>query len=90
LRGFSFAAGDGGAAQGFDGFVERVAGLFAENFAEEHAKRSDVAAKRRFLELAGRVLEFGETVRPVGWCPQGRHLSIMPLILLPDWFGGCD
>ncbi len=50
---FGFAAGDGGAAKSFDGFVERLAGLFAEDLAEQHAERADVAAQRSFFELAG-------------------------------------
>src|SRR5882757_1882305 len=54
LRGFGLAAGDRGAAKGFDGIVERVAGLFAENFAQEHAERADVAPKRSFFQFAGR------------------------------------
>src|ERR1700755_3088083 len=53
LRGFGLPAGAGGAAKGFDGVVERIASLFAENLAEEHAERAYVAAKRSFLQLAG-------------------------------------
>jgi tRNA-dihydrouridine synthase len=49
LRSFGLAAGDGCAAKGFDGVVKRVPGLFAENLAEKHAERADVAAKRSFL-----------------------------------------
>src|SRR5216683_3114957 len=69
LRSFGFAAGDGGTAKGFDGVVERVAGLLAENLAQKHAERADVAAKRSFLQFAGRGLQLGEAMRPVGWSP---------------------
>ena len=78
LRCFSLAAGDGGAAKCLDGFVERVAGLFAENLAEEHTERSDIAAQGGFFELTGRGLKLGEALGPVGWRPQGRHVLIMP------------
>jgi hypothetical protein len=44
LRRFGLAAGDCGAAKGFNGVVERLAGLLAENFAEKHAERADIAA----------------------------------------------
>ena len=73
LLSFGLAAGDGGAAKGFDGVVERVARLLAENFAEKHAERADVAAKRSFFQLAGRGLQLGEALRPVGWAPEGGH-----------------
>jgi hypothetical protein len=53
-----FAAGDGGAAESFDGFVEGVAGLLAEDAAEERAEGADVAAERSFFELAGGGLKF--------------------------------
>ena len=76
--GVGFAAGDGGAAEGFDGGVEGVAGLLAEDFAEEHAEGADIAAKGRFLEVAGGGLEFGEALGPVGRSPEGRHAMIMP------------
>ncbi len=80
LWSFGFATRDGGAAKGFDGFVERAAGLFAENLAEEHAKRTDVSAQRSFLELAGRGLKLGEALAPVSWSPKRRHTLIMPCI----------
>jgi hypothetical protein len=44
LRAFGFAAGDRGTAQRFDGIVEQIAGLLAENFAEKHPKRTNIAA----------------------------------------------
>jgi hypothetical protein len=44
LRCFGLAACDGGSAKCLNGFVERVACLFAKNLAEEHTERSDVAA----------------------------------------------
>ena len=75
---FGLAARDGGAAESLDGFVEWVAGLLAENVAEEHAERTDVAAKGSLFELASGGLELGEALGPVGWGPQGRHLLIMP------------
>jgi hypothetical protein len=74
---FGFAACDGGAAESFDGFVEWVAGLLAEDIAKEHAERTDVATKRSFFELAGGGLEFGEALGPVGWGPERRHEVIM-------------
>jgi len=49
LGSFGLAACDGSAAKSFDGVVERGAGLLAENLAEKHAERADVAAKRSFL-----------------------------------------
>jgi hypothetical protein len=64
--GVSFASGDGGAAEVFDGGVEGVAGLLAEDLAEEHAEGTDVAAQRSFFELAGGSLKFGEALGPVG------------------------
>ncbi len=78
LWGFGLAACDGGATERLDGFVERVPGLLAEYFAEEHAEGADVAAEGSLFELAGGSLEFGETLGPVGWRPQGRHVLIMP------------
>ena len=71
--GFGLATGDGGAAKGFDGVVEWVAGLLAKNLAEQHAERADVAAQGSFLELAGGGLELGQALRPVGWGPERRH-----------------
>ena len=49
----AFAAGDGGPAKLFDGLEDGLAGLLAEDLAEQHAERADVAAQRSFLELAG-------------------------------------
>ena len=80
LCGVGFAAGDGGAAEGFDGVVEGLAGLLAEDFAEQHAERADVAAEGSFFELAGGGLEFGEALGPVGWGPERGHLLIMPCV----------
>ena len=70
LWGFGLATGDGGAAQRFDGAVEGVAGLLAEDLAEEHSKRADIAAQGRFLEFAGGGLKLGEALGPVGWGPE--------------------
>ncbi len=39
-----FAPRDGGLAQLFDGFEDGDAGLLAEDFAEQHAERANVAA----------------------------------------------
>jgi hypothetical protein len=64
--GVSFATGDGGAAKVFDGGIEGVAGLLAEDFAEEHAEGADITAEGSFFELAGRGLEFCEAFGPVG------------------------
>src|SRR6185437_3817437 len=55
------------------GLEDRIAGLLAEDFAEQHAERADVAAQRSFLELAGDGFEFRETLRPVCRGPKGRH-----------------
>ena len=68
--GVDLAVGDGGLAEFFDGLVDRHAGLFAEDFAEQHAERADVAAQRSFLKLAGGRLQFREALRPVGWGPE--------------------
>jgi hypothetical protein len=76
--GVGLASSDGGAAEIFDGGVEGVAGLLAEDFAEEHAERADVTAEGSFFELSGGRLEFGETLGPVGRGPEGRHYMIMP------------
>ena len=67
------AAGDGGLAEVFDRVEEGVAGLLAEDFAEQHAEGADVAAQRSFFELAGGRLEFGQALGPVGRGPEGRH-----------------
>src|SRR5258708_28930341 len=64
MRGFGLAARDGGTAKSFDGIVERIARLLAENLAQKHAERANVAAKRSFLQFAGRGLQLGETLRP--------------------------
>ena len=56
--------GDGGLAEFFDALKDGQAGLLAEDFAEQHAERADVAAQRNFLELAGGRLEFGQSLRP--------------------------
>ena len=85
--GVGLAAGDGGAAEVFDGVVEGVAGLLAEDFAEEHAEGADVAAEGSFFELAGGGLEFGEALGPVGWGPEGRHSLIMPCDAM-EWLCG--
>jgi hypothetical protein len=50
--------GDGGLAEFFDGFEDGHARLLAQDFAEQHAEGADVAAQRRFLELASGRLEF--------------------------------
>ena len=71
--GVGFATGDGGAAEVFDGRVEGVAGLLAQDFAEEHAEGTDVATEGSFFELSGGGLEFGETLGPIGRGPEGRH-----------------
>jgi len=73
LRGFGVAAGYGSAAKRFDSIVERAAGLFAKDFAKKHAKRADIAPQGRFLDLAGRGLKLGKTLRPVSWGPKRRH-----------------
>ena len=57
-----FAAGDGGAAEGFDGGVEGLAGLLAEDVAEQGAEGADVAAEGSFFELAGGGLQFGQAL----------------------------
>ncbi len=59
-----------GLAQLLDGLEDWRAGLLAENFAEQHAERTDVAAQRSFLELAGGRLKFGQALRPVGRRPE--------------------
>jgi hypothetical protein len=73
VLGFGFAAGDGGSAKLFYGFEDGRAGLLAQNFAEQHAKRANVAAQRSFLKLAGGGLEFGEALWPVGGRPERGH-----------------
>jgi len=65
-----FAAGDGGAAQVFDGLVEGQAGLLAQDLAQQHAERAHVAAQRSFLQLAGGRLKLGQSLLPVGWGPK--------------------
>ena len=72
-----FAAGDGGAAELLHLFENACGGLFAENFAEEHAKGADVTAEGGFLEVAGRSLQFSQPLRPVRRRPEGGHASIM-------------
>ncbi len=58
------AARDAGAAKGFHRVEKLVAGLLAENLAEQRAERADVAAQRRLfgVEVAG--FELGEAVGP--------------------------
>src|SRR6185437_5129025 len=70
---FGFAVGDGGEAQLFYGLEDRIAGLLAEDFAEQRAERAHVAAQGSFLEFAGDGFEFRETLRPVCRGPEGRH-----------------
>ena len=70
--GFGFAAGDGGAAQAFDGVEDGVAGLFTEDLSEECAERADVAAQRGLLGIACAGFKLGQALRPVGWGPKGR------------------
>jgi hypothetical protein len=65
--------GDGGLAKLFDGLEDGDAGLLAQDFAEQHAKRTDVAAERRFLELAGGRLQFRQALRPVWRRPERGH-----------------
>ncbi len=71
--GVHFAVGDGGLAQLFDGLEDGDAGLLAQDFAEQHAEGADVAAQRRFLELAGGRLQFRQALRPVGRRPERGH-----------------
>ena len=66
-------AGDGGAAQVFDGLVERLARLFAQDLSQQDAERTQIAAQWRFLQLAGGGLKLGQTLRPVGWGPKRGH-----------------
>jgi hypothetical protein len=54
-----FASCDRTAAQSLDGFIQRIPGLLAENFAQQHSQRPHIAAQRSFLQLAGRSLKFG-------------------------------
>ena len=68
------AAADGALAQGFDVREELVAGLLAQHLAEQRAERAHVAAQRRFLEVAGVRLEFGQALRPAFGIPQEGHL----------------
>ena len=70
MRWPGFAAGDGGAAQVFDGLVEGKARLLAQDFAQQDAERAHIAAQRRFLQLAGGGLELGQSLRPAGWGPK--------------------
>jgi hypothetical protein len=71
--GIGFAAADGGAAQVFDGLVEVLARLLAQDFAQQHTERAHGAAQRRFLQLAGGRLKFCQSLRPVGWGPKRGH-----------------
>ena len=68
--GVNFAAGDGGLAKLFDGFEDGHASLLAQDLAEQHAERADIAAKRSFLELAGGRLQLSQALRPVGRGPE--------------------
>src|SRR5580698_6537135 len=63
--GVNLAAGDGGLAKLFDGFEDGHASLLAQDLAEQHAERANVAAQRRFLELAGGRLQLSQALRPV-------------------------
>jgi hypothetical protein len=47
-----FAVGDRGLAKLFDGFEDGHAGLLAQNFAEQHAERTDIAAERDLFQVA--------------------------------------
>ena len=71
--GGALAIGDGSLAKLFDSLEDGIAGLLAEDIAEQHAERANIAAQRRFLELAGGRLEFSETLRPVGRRPERGH-----------------
>jgi hypothetical protein len=71
--GRAFAIGYGGLTKLLDGIEDRDAGLLAQDLAEQDAERTDVAAQRRFLELARGRLEFRQTLRPVGRRPERGH-----------------
>ena len=71
------AAGDAGAAEGFDLFEELVAGLLAENLAEQSAEGANVAAQRRLLGVEVARFELGEAVGPAFGGPQRGHYLIM-------------
>ena len=68
-----FAVGDGGLAKLFDSLEDGHARLLAQDLAQQHAERTDVAAQWRFLELAGGRLQLSQTLRPVGRRPERGH-----------------
>jgi hypothetical protein len=68
--GLGVTAPDGSLAQRFDMGKEIIAGLFAQDFAEQSAQRAHIAAQGSFFEVAGLRLELGEALRPVVGIPQ--------------------
>lgn len=68
-----FAAGDGGAAQVFDGLVEGQPSLLAQDLAQQNAEGTHVAAQRSFLQIAGGGLKLSQSLLPVGWGPKRGH-----------------
>ena len=67
------ATGDGGAAKVFNGLVERLSGLLAEDVAKESPEGADVAAEGGFLEVGSVGLKLCEAVGPACGGPKRRH-----------------
>ncbi len=70
---FGIATADGALAQCFDVFEEGVAGLLAQNFAQQRTQGAHVAAQWSFFQLTGTRFEFGQPLRPAFGIPQEGH-----------------
>ncbi len=81
LRGFcrrirsllGFAAADGNLPQLFHLGKKRLAGLLAQNLAEQHAQRANVAPQGRLFDVARARFEFSQAKRPILRFPKQSH-----------------
>ena len=78
LRGFrwpvlGFAAANRNLAQLLHFAEELIASLLAQNLAEQHSQRTNIAPQRRFFDVACARFQFRQANRPVLRFPKQSH-----------------
>ena len=68
-----FAAADGDLPQLFHFGEQRLAGLLAQNLAQQHAEGTNVAPQRRLFDVSGAGFQFSQAKRPVLRFPEQTH-----------------
>ncbi len=71
--GLRLTAANRGQPQLFDFLKQRIAGLLAQDLAQQHAERANIAAQRRFFQVSRARLKFGKALGPAIRLPEGWH-----------------